>query len=170
MDLRQQLLSEHSKANCNKIVRWIGNKQERFDELFRFFTGPEPRLVQVSAWPVSYAAIAHPALIQKHLTKLFRHLDEPGIHQAVKRNTIRLLQDIDIPVKYHGKLMDTCFRYLTVPGESIAVKAFSLHVLQKLAALYPEIVPEIKLLIEENYQRETPAFKARATIFLKKFG
>jgi hypothetical protein len=169
MDLRKQLVAENSRANCNKIVRWVGKHQDRFDELFGFFTGEEPRLAQLSAWPVNYAAMAHPALIKKHLGRLLRHLDRPGIHQAVKRNTIRLLQDIDIPAKYHGKLMDTCFRYLTVPGESIAVKAFSLRVLQHLCDKYADIVPEVKLLIEENYDRETPSFKARARMFLKKY-
>jgi hypothetical protein len=33
---------------------------------------------------------------------------------------------------------------------------------------YPEIIPEIKLLVEENYERETAAFKARAKMVLKK--
>ena len=30
MDLRQTILAEHSKANCNKIVKWVGNSQKRF--------------------------------------------------------------------------------------------------------------------------------------------
>ncbi len=168
MDLRTQLLKEHSKANCNKIVKWIGADQQRFDELMRLFLSNEYRVVQLAAWPISYAAIAHPALVKKHFTRLIKHLDAPGIHTAVKRNTLRLLQEIDIPEKYHGRLMDICFRYISVPGEAIAVKAFSLRVLENLAKIYPEIVPEIKLLIEENYDRETPAFKARARMFLKK--
>ena len=64
--------------------------------------------------------------------------------------------------------MDACFRYISVPGEAIAVKAFAFRVLENLSEIYPEIVPEIKLLIEENYKRETPAFKTRARIFLEK--
>ena len=167
MVLREQLLKEHSKSNCDKIVKWIGSSQQRFDELFNLFVGDEYRVVQHAAWPLSYSVIAHPQLVKKHFNKLITNLDKPGIHSAVKRNTMRFLQEIIIPEKYHGRLMDTCFRYISVPGEAIAVKAFSLTVLEKLSRVYPEIIPEIKLLIEENYDRETPAFRSRAKKFLK---
>jgi hypothetical protein len=148
-------------------VRWIGHDQQRLDELFNLFVSDEYRVVQHAAWPLSYAVIAHPPLIKKHFSKLIANLSRPGIHDAVKRNTMRLLQDITIPKKYHGRLMDTCFKYISIPGEAAAVKAFSLTVLEKLANTYPEIIPEIKLLIEENYERETAAFKVRAKKFLK---
>jgi hypothetical protein len=170
MKLREQLLKEHSRANCDKIVKWIGEDQHRFDELFHLFLSDEYRVVQHAAWPLSYAVIGHPQLIKKHFTRLLVNLDKPDIHDAVKRNTMRLLQDIDIPGKYHGRLMDTCFKYISIPGEAVAVKAFSLTVLEKLSKSYPEIIPEIKLLIEENYERETAAFKSRAKKFLKTQG
>ncbi len=166
--IRDLLLAEHSKAQCNRIVKYVGTNQQRFDELFQLFLSDEYRVVQRAAWPVSYAVIAHPALIQKHFTRLVKNLEKPGIHTAVKRNSIRLLQEIPVPKRYHGKLMDICFSYIATPAEAIAVKAFSLTVLQNLSDQYPEIIPEIKLLIEENYDRETPAFKSRAKQFLQK--
>ena len=82
------------------------------------------------------------------------------------KTPLRFLQEIEIPKRFHGRLMDACFKYISVPGEAIAVKAFALSVLGKLSAIYPEIIPEIKLLIEENYERETAAFKSRAKKFL----
>jgi hypothetical protein len=168
MKLREQLLKEHSRANCNTIVKWINGNQQRFDELFRLFLSDEYRVVQHAAWPLSYAVIQHPQLIKKHFTRLISNLSKPNIHDAVKRNTMRLLQDIYIPKKHHGVLMDTCFKYISVPGEAVAVKAFSLTVLENLSKQYPEIIPEIKLLIEENYEHETAAFKSRARKFLKR--
>ena len=168
MKLREQLLKEHSRANCDKIVAWIGDSQERFNELFELFLSDEYRLVQHAAWPLSYAVINHPQLIKKHFPRLVGNLAKPGIHSAVKRNTMRLLQDIEIPVKQHGRIMDACFTYIADPTEPVAVKAFSLTVLEKLSRVYPDIIPEIKLLIEENYERETPAFRVRAKKFLAK--
>ena len=168
MVLRTQLLKEHSRANCDKVVRWIGGDQQRFDELITLFLGDEYRVVQHAAWPLGYAAMAHPQLVKKHFAKLVANLGKPAIHNAVKRNTLRFLQEVEIPKKFHGKLMDACFKYIAVPGEAIAVKAFALTVLEKLSRLYPAIVPEIKLLIDENYDRETPAFRSRARQFLKR--
>jgi hypothetical protein len=149
-------------------VAWVGQDQARFDELFQLFLHDESRVVQRAAWPLSYCVIQHPPLIRKHFGKLVKNLRKPGIHDAVKRNTMRLLQSVEIPKRYQGAVMDTCFTYIATPGEAVAIKAFSLTVLQGLALQYPEIIPEIKLLIEENYERETAAFKSRARKLLKK--
>ncbi len=166
MKLHEAILKEHSKAQCNKIVQWIGDSQLRFNELFNLFINDEYRVVQRAAWPVSYCVISHPQLIHKHCSSLLKNLQKPNLHDAIKRNTIRLLQDIDIPKKYHGEVMNICFKYLEFPTEAVAVKAFSLSVLGNLSKQYPEIIPEIKLLIEEQLSHQTAAFKSRAKKFL----
>lgn len=167
MNLRETIVAEHSKANCTKIVKWIGPSQKKFDELFHLFLNSEYRINQRAAWPLSYCVIAHPALIAKHFSKLVRNLHKPGIHDSVKRNTLRLLQYIEIPKKFHGEIMDTCFHYLSSNTEPVAIKVFSLTVLQNLSKQYPAIRNEVKLIIEERWPHETVAFHTRARKFLK---
>ena len=169
MNLREQLLKEHSKTNCNRIVKWIGSNQQHFDELFNLFLHDGYRVVQRAAWPLSFAVIGQPQLVKKHLSKLIKNLQKPVLHDAVKRNTVRLLQEIDIPEKFHGEIMDTCFRYIASPDEAVAVKAFSLTILENLSHQYPEIKNELKLLIEERWDYETAAFHSRAKKILKSF-
>jgi hypothetical protein len=166
-NLREQILKEHSKAQCTVIVNWVGVSQQRFDELFNLFLSDEYRVVQRAAWPVSYCVIANPHFITPHWASLIKNLQKTNLHNAVKRNSIRLLQDISIPKKYQGQIMDICFSYVESPTEAVAVKAFSLTVLSNLAKQYPEIIAEIKLLIEEQLDRQTAAFKSRAKMFLK---
>src|SRR6476646_8408246 len=72
MDLRERLLAEHSKANCTRIVNWIGSDQSRFDDLFALFCSNEYRVVQHAAWPISYSVIDHPELIKKHFSRLIK--------------------------------------------------------------------------------------------------
>lgn len=162
MDLKATLLKEHSKGQCNKIVTWIGSNQQRFDELFKLFTSDEYRVVQRAAWPVSYCVIANPKFIQKHFAKIFSLLQKPKQHVAVKRNTLRLLQEMEFPEKYHGIAIDCCMKFISSMEEAIAVKAFALTVLENLSKKYPEILPEIKLIIKEQLPYATPAFKVRA--------
>ena len=168
MDLRKTILAEHSKANCNKIVKWVGESQERFDELFYLFLNDEYRVVQRAAWPLSYIVIAHPRLILKHFSKLIKNLHKPKLHDAVKRNTLRLLEHITIPQRFHGEVMSLCFDYIASPDEAAAIKAFSLTVLQNLFKQYPEIKPELKTIIEDRWDYETAAFRSRAKKILKK--
>ena len=167
MNIKVALLKEHSKKQCNKIVKWVGDDQKRFDELFDLFLNDEYRVVQRAGWPVSYCVEEHPVLIKKHFPRLLKNLGKKGIHDAVKRNTVRLLQYVSIPGKFHGEVMDLCFRYINSPAEPVAVKAFSITVLQNLAKQYPAIINEIKLVIEERWDYETVAFKTRARKLLK---
>ncbi len=162
MNLRDTILAEHSKSQTNAIIRWVGKSQQRFNELFRLFLNDEYRVVQRAAWPVSYCVIQHPPLIKKHFELLLSNLKKPDIHNPVKRNTVRFLQVIEIPKKYQGAVMDLCFSYIASPTEAVAVKAFSLTILQKLSKDYPGIIPEIKLIIEERWEHETAAFRVRA--------
>jgi hypothetical protein len=169
MNIRTALLKEHSKKQCAAIVKWIGSDQKRFDDLFDLFLNDEYRVVQRAAWPLSYCVEAHPDLIKKHFAKLIKNLNKKGIHDSVKRNSIRLLQHVDIPEKFHGKVMDICFSYISSPTEAVAIKAFSITVLQNLAKKYPEIINELKLVIDERWDYETIAFKTRAKKLLKEF-
>ena len=162
MKLREEILKEHSKVQCTKIVKWVGSNQQRFDVLFNLFLHDEYRVVQRAAWPVSYCVRAHPQLIGHHFAKIIKNLQKPNLHDAVKRNTVRFLQNVSIPKRYQGALMDICFGYLQSPTEPIAVKVFAMTVLGNLSKEYPEIIPELKLVIEEQLPRQSAGFKSRA--------
>jgi hypothetical protein len=167
MDLLQLLRSEHSKKQTDRIVRYIGDDPARFAILMDHFFKGEYRTTQRAAWPLCYCVRAHPALIGPYFKPLLDNLARKDIHVAVIRNTVRLLQDVDIPKKHHGRVMSACFEFIQSPETPIAVKAFSLSILGNLSALYPEILGELKLIIEEQWEHATPAFRSRAKRILK---
>ncbi len=37
MDLKYQILKEHTKENCTKIIQWVGGDKKRFNELVQLF-------------------------------------------------------------------------------------------------------------------------------------
>lgn len=169
MHLRNQILKEHTKQNCNEIVQWIGNDVSRFNQLFGLFLHDEHRVTQRAAWPMSYCVIAHPEFMQNNFDQLIKNLQKQNIHDSIKRNTVRLLQSIKIPDEQEGAVMEICFNYVESPTEAVAIKAFALTVLGKLAKKYPQIIPEIKLLIADQIPHQTAAFKVRAKKLLKEF-
>ncbi len=61
--------------------------------------------------------------------------------------------------------MQRCFEFLSSNSEPVGIKTFSLHILFKLSKRYPEIVPEIKLLINDQVMQQTAAFKSAAKKF-----
>ena len=169
MNIKTALLKQHSKKQCLVIVKYIGKNPERFAELMKCFFENEYRVSQRAAWPMSFCAERYPELIKPYFKKLLDNLNKPGLHDSVPRNTVRLLQHVEIPEKFHGQVMDICFRYIFSPTEAVAIKAFSLTVLQHLAKQYPGIINEIKLVIDERCEYETAAFKVRAKKLLKEF-
>ena len=112
MYLRETILKEHSKKNCGRIISWIGNDKKKFNQLFNLFLNGEYRVTQRAAWPLSYCAIAHPSFMKKNFEKLITNLNKPNLHDSIKRNTVRLLQQIEIPEKLEGVVMEICFNYV----------------------------------------------------------
>jgi hypothetical protein len=167
MHLEKLLAEEHSKKQCDRIVRYIGKDKERFAELMRLFFKGEYRITQRASWPLSYVVRQHPKMIIPYFKPLLDNLDKEDLHDAIVRNTVRLLQDVDIPKKFHGRVMDRCFIYAASPETPIAVKAFALTVLFNLSTEYPEIRAELKLIIEDQWDHATPAFRSRAKKILK---
>ena len=170
MDLLKLLREEHSKKQTDRIVDYIGDNKDRFALLMKLFLQGEYRITQRAAWPLSYCVRHHPELIDPYFTRLLDNLARQDIHVAVIRNTVRLLQDVTIPKRYHGRVMSACFDFVQAPETPIAVKAFSLSILGKLSADYPEIHGELKLIIDDQWEHATPAFRSRARKILKSMG
>lgn len=131
------------------------------------FLDKEYRVAQRAAWSVSWAARQHPALIEPYIKTLVAQLKRKDVHPAVIRNTVRILEDIEIPKTFHGEVMNACFNFIENPLTPVAIKVFSLTILFNLSKLYPEIQNELKLIIEERWNTETAAFRARSKKVLK---
>lgn len=170
MELQKLLLAEHSKRQTDRIVAYVGSDKQRFRNLIELFFHGEYRITQRAAWPLSYCVRNHPELIAPYYRRLLDNLSRKDIHVAVIRNTVRLLQDVSIPKRWHGRVMSVCFDFVADPETPIAVKAFALTILSNLSKAYPEIRMELKLIIEEQWEHATPAFRTRARKALKGMG
>ena len=132
-----------------------------------FFNG-EYRITQRAAWIVHYCADNYPGLIEPYLAKLVDNLFNDKIHVAVKRNTLRILQYIDIPEKLLGRVAEICFNFLASGVEPVAVKAFSMTVLYNITLKEPELANELKLHIEQLLPFGSAGIKSRGRKILAK--
>jgi hypothetical protein len=117
---------------------------------------------------VSWSAQKKYDLIQPYIKDLIAQLPRKDAHDAVIRNSVRILQKIKIPEEFHADLMNNCFVFIESNSTPVAIKAFSLTTLYNLSRVYPEIKNELKLVIEERWNYETAAFKSRGKSILKK--
>jgi hypothetical protein len=162
MDIEQALISEHSKRQTMNIVKFVGDDKTRFKELLHLFLNGEYRITQRAAWSLSLVSEQHPALIRPHLSKLIKKLNEPGLHPAIPRNILRIFQEIEIPEKLQGRLVDLCFKFITDAAQPVAVKAFSITVAARICGNYPELKKELLMVLEElNRYPQQPALRVR---------
>jgi len=169
MNIREELLKEkiHLREQALKISSYACSSPKHFKKLMQCFLSNEYRLAQRAAWSVSWAARNNSSLIKPYIKDLVAQLPKKDVHDAVIRNSVRILQQIEIPESLHGELMNHCFSFIEFPSTPAAIKAFSLTTLFNLSKFYPEIKHELKLIIEERWNNETAAFKSRAKKILK---
>jgi hypothetical protein len=166
MDIKSALQEEHSKVLTMRIVQYIGTSHERFKELMALFLGKDNRLSQRASWAVGFCGLAHPELIYPHLKQMIANLDNP-VHNAIKRNTVRILAELDIPEDLLGKIADVCFRLLDDPKEAVAIRVFSMSVCFNITKREPELANELRLIIEDHYPHGSAGFKSRSRKILK---
>lgn len=162
MGIHQALITEHSKRQTMAIVEFIGDDARRFAELMRLFFAGEYRLTQRAAWPMNYCAERHPELIQPYLPKLLDCLEREDMHDAVKRNVMRLLQYIEIPQRLTGRVYAHCVDLIDDVQEPVAVRAFALTVAARIAKSEPALLSELRLIVRKHLPHTTAAFQKRA--------
>jgi hypothetical protein len=169
MNLREQILTDHTRPNAVLVADWIGKDKKRFDELMQLFLYDDHRVVQRSAWVLSMCADRYPELVLPYMDKMLQHCNKEGVHIAVKRNVTRLLQYMPVPEAHEEAVMNLCFESLADPKEAIAVRCFSMGILADLSARYPEIKNELRHIIEDalEHQEVSAAYKSKAKRVLK---
>lgn len=164
MNLRDDILAEHSKAHTTLLTLRIVKDRKLVHELVQLFLNDDYRVVQRAARVMSNVAQQQPQLIHPYLAQIISRMGDAGIPVAVKRNVVRILQFIPIPAEQEETVMNFCFDFLADEKETVAVRAFSMTVLERITHRYPELRRELRLLIEDILQHRevTAGFRSRA--------
>ncbi len=160
MNLKKELIREHSKRLTVKIINYVSDDQKRFDELLRYFFSKDEIISSHAAWAMSYCGQEHPQLLKKHLPKMISNLKKK-VHPAIKRNTMRVMEKIEIPEKLQGKAFEACLELITSANETIAVKAFAMGVAANICKEQVDLIPEFKMIITSQEMTDSPAIKNR---------
>jgi predicted RNA methylase len=155
------------KEQVSVIVDYIGTDKKQFDQLMSLFFSDDNRLAQRAAWVMSHCVEKQPKLATPYLEKLIKHLYRSN-EDAIKRNSLRILQYVEIPKPLWGETLEKCFEYLESNNEAIAIRAFSMTVAYNISQQVPELKPELKALIEEIIIFGSAGLKSRGNKILRK--
>lgn len=143
---------------------------EIFKRLFESSFSSDIKLAFRSSWTLSKVCDRYPDIIYPYLDTITRRL-ETLENEGALRSFLRIisLTDIErISEKNRGILTDLCFSYLRSGFSSIAVKAYSMEILFKLAQKYPELKNELAVSINLLQAEGSAGIVARGRLILKK--
>ncbi len=164
--LHHEILKEHSRKQAEKIAHLIMQDSENFALLVELFFYGEYRVTQRASWPLSILAEKHPEYFEPFIEKIILNLKNQ-VHDAVKRNSTKILLLIEVPENLKGVTIDIMFSLLLDKKQPVAIKANVLSILHKLCKNEPDLIREIKLIVEDQMPYASQAFTGRASKLFK---
>jgi 8-oxo-dGTP diphosphatase len=157
-----------------KEVDWIAtsaiDNPEIFRKLMDFSFSDDKKLAFHASWTLTKVCDKFPDIIHPHLPEIIESLDRID-NESVQRSFLRILSLTDmtrIGTKHHGILAEHCFNALRSGFSAIAIKAYSMEALYKLALIYPELANELSATIAMLQGEGSAGIVARGHMILKK--
>ncbi|HPA86716.1 MAG TPA: (deoxy)nucleoside triphosphate pyrophosphohydrolase [Bacteroidales bacterium] len=107
------------------------------------------KLASKSSWTLSKLYDSNPEVLSNYLPGIAERIDSVG-NESVQRSFLRILSLSDLQrlgERLHGILADHCFRMIRSGFSAIAVKAYSMEIIYKLALFYPGLANELSAAI-----------------------
>ncbi|MFV0531336.1 MAG: hypothetical protein ACK5MD_07840 [Flavobacteriales bacterium] len=153
MNIKKQLLTEHSKNNCKKIADYVGKSPERFDILMQLMLNEDYRISQRASHTLQFCTDLYPFLVLPYTESFIALLKENPI-DGIKRCITRAWEKIDLPEEFQGEIVQMAFDFVQNPKEAIAVRAYGVHILYNLTKKYPELATELNLVLLDIIEYE----------------
>lgn len=150
---------------------------ETLNILFRVDDKISPR----AAWVLEFMCKEHLERLIPHLDIFLNSINKVHIDSAV-RPCAKICEYLT--EAYYGKhpskiktsltqlhkeqIIELCFDWLIDDKEKVAAKAYGMRSLFLLGKEFNWIYPELSLILEQNYQLQSAAYKARAREILKR--
>jgi hypothetical protein len=157
-----------------KEAEWIASSAVDnpaiFKKLLEYSFSDDKNLAFRASWTLTKVCDQYPGIIYPNLPGIIEALQKLN-NESVQRSFLRIisLSDISqISIKHHGLLADHCFSALKSGFSAIAIKAYSMEILYKLALIYPELANELAITINMLQAEGSAGIIARGRIILKR--
>jgi hypothetical protein len=165
-DLAASLALDRSDFNRKKWCKYIVENQIPLLSLISLLYKEHPVGMRFS-WLFGEIVREDPLLVFPIVTHCFERrnvLKFPGF----KRSVAKMLAEAGIPEEIEGEVADQLFNWVTDPKIKVSVKVFSIEALCQLTFKYPDFKNELEIVIDDQLNKNTAAFRARAKKILKK--
>jgi len=127
---------------------------------------PGPMSMRVS-WMVENIILPHPEIHEKYASDLAQALlNSPS--EAMRRNIAKTLAESHLPQEWYDELYDFAIKRILSSEEAVAVKVHCLKIAFQIAVKYPDLLVEVREVIEEQRTKNSVGFAACSKKYAKK--
>jgi hypothetical protein len=164
----ENLLYDASKqaiVNCSIIIE---ANSELFEEMLEKSLSQTPKISCRATRVICELLIKDGSLAVPYFKRILNVLPEVK-DESLVFNLLRIFVLSPLPKDEDdlGWLAKICFDWLDTNVQRIAIKAYSLDILERIAGIYPEITPELTAIIKSQMPHLSPGFQSRGKKVLK---
>jgi 8-oxo-dGTP diphosphatase len=170
--LRSMVTTIMGMKNAEWVATSAIDNPAIFRKLLEFSYSDDRKLAFHASWILSKVCDKFPEIIDPFLPSIIESLWKID-NESAQRSFLRIisLSDLEkINNKQHGLLAEHCFTALRSGFSAIAIKAYSMEIIFKLAFIYPELAHELAATINLLEGEGSAGVIARGRIILKKLG
>ncbi len=167
MDIGETLKKEHSRAQTDLVIEYIGNSKKRYRDLWELIKTGEPPLPQRAAWVLDGSTLLYPELFDDIFDEAVVLLSTDQ-HDAVHRAITKILGLREmIPERHQGVLFSLAIDWMLSPTKAVAIKVHCMSLACTIAMPVPELREELALVIKDQMDLNTVGFRSRGNRILK---
>jgi hypothetical protein len=142
----EYILTHSYKAD---MISYLNQHPADFDEVVALAVANKKNISWRAAWLLWSCMAENDQRLQKHLKKLIDKLPTSSDNQL--RELLIILQRMELPVNYEGKLFGICVDVWEKTGKQPSVRYNAFKLMVKIAKKNPALINELFLLSEPQY-------------------
>lgn len=162
------LESVNSGDSRKELALFIKQKNLQVINLLDIFNRETKARVRFT-WLLGDIGEIAPELITSAVKELFSIYKETNI-TGFDRTMAKVFWQIGIPEPIEGEVIDLLFNWVMCPDKKVAVKVYSISALLNVCKKYPDLKQELRVVINDQLDKNSIAFKVRARDVLKELG
>lgn len=166
-EIQNIIIQARSKKSIREIAQLAIDDESILKLLLKNIRIEQDRSFYTSSWALCDISEINHTIFNPHIAYIFSTIQNSK-HPGLKRNLMKLMQFVEIPNDLELEIGETCLSYFKDQHETIAVRAYSVTILEQLIPQNMIFNEDVLFEIERQRIQATPALNARTKRYLKK--
>jgi hypothetical protein len=159
-DLRLSLSKDRSNENRQIWTEYLIKEQVELIHLVELLDAEHPVGMRFT-WLLGHLLAEAPEQVAPIVSYCFKNRNQ-WIFPGIKRTLAKMLALAGVPEKIEGLVVDELFKWILDPQIKVAVKVHSIETLYNMVLKYPDLKEELLIVIDDQWGKNSVAFRARA--------